>query len=87
MPIYSGGSLEAQDHATMNACILSNLLAWFRCNEQKAIAKVRKHITLEWDRLQVDLQYTLEVPRLTFVKLTFSHILHMTTWGVWGYPS
>jgi len=82
MPIYSGGSLEAQDHATMNACILSNLLAWFRCNEQKAIARVRKHVTLEWDRLQVDLQYTLEVPRLTFVKLTFSHILHMTTWGV-----
>jgi hypothetical protein len=87
MPIYSGRTLEAQDHAAMNACILRNLLAWFRCNEQKAIAKVRKHITLEWDRLQVNLQYTLEVPRLTFVKLTFTHILRMITWGVWGHPS
>jgi hypothetical protein len=40
---------------------------------------------LEWDRLQVDLQYTLEVPTLTFVKLTSNHIfqlLGMITWGV-----
>ncbi len=40
---------------------------------------------MEWDRLQVDLQYTPEVPTLRFVKLTSNHIfqlLGMITWGV-----
>jgi hypothetical protein len=59
----------------MNACVLNNLLAQFRGNEQKAIVKAKKHTTLEWDTLQVDLQYILKVPRPTLVKLTSSHIL------------
>ncbi len=44
---------------------------------------------MEWDRLQVDLQYTLEMPKPTFVKVTFSHILQlpsMITWGVGAIP-
>jgi hypothetical protein len=52
-------SLRHQEHATMNACVLSSPLAQFHRNEQKEIARAKMHITLEWDRLQVDLQYTL----------------------------
>jgi len=58
----------------MNARVLNNLLAWFCHNEQKAIARTRRHALLEWDMFQVDLQYTPEVFKLAFVKLAFSHI-------------
>jgi len=37
---------------------------------------------MEWDRLQVDLQYTHEVIRLELVKLASSHILQLL--GMWG---
>jgi hypothetical protein len=47
--------LKVQGHAAMNAHVLSNPLAQFCRNEQKVIAKARKHITLEWDKLQGDL--------------------------------
>ncbi len=69
----------------VNAWVLSNLLACFHCNEKKVIFRVRRHAFLEWNRLQVYFQYTHEVPKLTLVKLTSSHILQllgMTTWGV-----
>jgi hypothetical protein len=69
----------------MNARVLSNILACFRYNEQKAIARDRRHAFLEWDRLQVDLQFTPNMPKPTLVKLASSHILRlfgMTTWGV-----
>jgi hypothetical protein len=72
-------------HATMNAWVLSNPLAQFCHNKQKAIARTRKHTTLKFDKLQGDLQYTFEVPKSTFVKLASSHILqllHMIAWGV-----
>ncbi len=76
---------RVQDHMAMNERVLNNLLVWFRHNEQKAIARAKRHALLEWDMLQVDLQYTPEVFKLAFVKLTFNHILWllgMTTWGV-----
>jgi hypothetical protein len=69
----------------INERVLNNLLVWFRRNEQKAIARAKRHALLEWDMLQVDLQYTPEVFKPAFVKLTFNHILWllgMTTWGV-----
>jgi len=73
----------------MNVRVLNNPLTRFYRNEQKTIARARKHATLEWDKLQGDLQHTFEVPKLTFVKLTSSHILQlfgMTTWGVGAMP-
>jgi hypothetical protein len=76
---------KVQDHAVMNAWVLNNLLAWFRRNEQKVIARARRHTLLEWDMLQVDLQYTPKVFKPTYVRLSFNHILWllgMTTWGV-----
>jgi hypothetical protein len=80
---------KVQDHTTMNARVLSNPLTWFCCNEQKAIIRAKRHAFLEWDRLHVDLQYTLEVPKLALVILIFSHIfqlLGMNTWGVGVIP-
>jgi len=71
----------------MNAWVLSNLLVGFRRNEQKAIARVWRHAFLEWDRLQLDFQYTHEVLEFTLVRLVFGHILQllgMTTWGAFG---
>jgi hypothetical protein len=68
----------------MNARVLSNPFTWFHHNGQKVIAKARRHTFLEWDRLEVDLQYTLEMLKLALVKLAFNHILQligMTTWG------
>jgi hypothetical protein len=53
---------RVQDHAAMNARILNNLFARFHYNEEKTIAWAKRHALLEWDRLQVDLQYTPEVP-------------------------
>jgi hypothetical protein len=43
-----------QDHEAMNVWVLSNPLACFHHNEQKAIVKVKRHAFLEWDGLQVD---------------------------------
>jgi hypothetical protein len=63
-----------QVHVAMNAHVLNNLLAWFYHNEQKVIAKAKKHTNLEWDRFQVDLQYTPNIPNPAFVKLICSHI-------------
>jgi len=73
----------------MNVQVLSNPLTWFYRNEHKAITRAKKHATLEWDKLQGDLQYTFEVLKPTFVKLTFSHILQlfgMIAWGVGPMP-
>jgi len=47
--------LKHQDHTTMNMHILNNLLAQFCRNEKKEIARARRHVTLEWDKFQVDL--------------------------------
>ncbi len=41
--------LRVQDHMAMNAQVLSNPLAWFRHNEQKAIVRDGKHAFLKWD--------------------------------------
>jgi len=54
-PSTTEEGLRHQDYAVMNVQVLNNLLAPFHHNEQKAIAKVRRHANLEWDRLQVDL--------------------------------
>jgi hypothetical protein len=78
-----------QNHMAMNARVLNNPLARFRHNEQKAIARVKKHVFLEWDRLQGHLQYTPKLLKFALVKLTFSHIIRlltMTTWGVGAMP-
>ncbi len=81
--------MEQENHVTMNVQVLSNPLARFCHNEQKVITRGRRHANLEWDRLQVALQYTLEVPKPTLIKLAYSHILQlisMTTWGVGAIP-
>jgi hypothetical protein len=73
----------------MNALVLINPLARFYHNEQMAITRAKMHTFLEWDRLQVDLQYTLELLKLALVMLASSHILRlfgMTTWGVGAIP-
>ncbi len=61
----------------MNVQVLNNPLAQFCHNEHKAIARAKKHTKLEWDRLQVTVQNTFEVPKLTLVKLTSSHIFQL----------
>ncbi len=76
--------LKHQNHTTMNVHILNNLLAQFCRNEKKEIARAKKHVTLEWDKLQVDLQYTPEVPRPSLVKLDFSHIFRLFGMIIWG---
>jgi hypothetical protein len=58
-----------QDHATMNAWVLNNLLARFCNNEQNVIVRAKRHINLEWDRLQVVLWNTPKVPKLALVCL------------------
>jgi hypothetical protein len=73
----------------MNAWVLSNPLAQFHRNEQKAIARAKKHTFLEWDRFQVDLQYTPKLVKPTLVRLTSSHIFRLlgkTAWGVGAMP-
>jgi hypothetical protein len=51
----------------MNAQVLINPLAWLWRNEQKAIVKAKKHMNLKWDKLQVDLQYTLKVHKRALI--------------------
>jgi hypothetical protein len=75
---------RVQDHMAMNAWVLNNLLAWSCHNEQKAIARTRRHALLEWDMLQVDLQYTPEVFKPTFMRLTFNLILWLLSMITWG---
>jgi hypothetical protein len=80
---------RVQVHTLMNARVLNNPLAQFHCNEQKVIARAKRHTFLEWDRLQVDLQYAPKVPKPALVKLAFSHIrrlLGMTALGVGAMP-
>ncbi len=80
---------KVQDHVAMNVWVLSNPLAQFCYNEQRAIVKARRHVTLEWDRFHSDLKYTPKVPKLELVKHVSNHILQlfgMTTWGVGAMP-
>jgi hypothetical protein len=72
--LFGGKSLGVQDNAAMNVWVLSDPLAWFHHNEQKAITMARRHVILEWDKLQGDLEYTPKVPKPSLIKLTFSHI-------------
>jgi hypothetical protein len=72
---------KVQDHIAMNVRVLNNLLIWFRRNEKNVITRARRHALLKWDMLQVDLQYTPEVFKLTFVRITFNHM------GCGGHPS
>jgi len=77
--------LKAQDHTTMNTQVLNNPLTQVHHNEQNVITRVRRHAFMEWDRLQVYLQYTHEVPKPALVKLASNHIfrlLGMIAWGV-----
>jgi len=65
--------------------VLSNHLAWFYHNDQKAIARPWRHVNLKWDRLWVALWDTPKVTKPTLIKLASSHIfrfLGMITWGV-----
>jgi hypothetical protein len=74
-----------QNHMAMSARVLNNPLARFCHNEQKAIVRAKRQAFMEWDKLQVHLQYTPKLPKPTFVRLTSSHILQffsMTAWGV-----
>jgi hypothetical protein len=74
-----------QNHIAMNVWVLNNLLAQFCHNEQKVVARAKKHTNLEWGRFNVALRNTPMVLKLVFVKLAFSHILQllgMTSWGV-----
>jgi hypothetical protein len=78
-----------QNHMAMNAHVLSNPLARFCHNEQKAIARAKRQTFLEWDKLQVHLQYTPKLPKPALVRLTFRHILRflgMIAWGVGAMP-
>jgi hypothetical protein len=63
-----------QNHIAMNVWVLNNLLAWFCHNEQKVVARAKKHINLEWGRFRVAWWDTPMVPKPIFVKLTSSHI-------------
>jgi len=44
-------SLKHQNHVAMNAWVLSNPLAQFYHNEKKTIARARRHVNLDWDKL------------------------------------
>jgi hypothetical protein len=70
---------KVQDHMTMNARVLNNPLAQFHRNEQKVIARVKRHAFLEWDRLWVDLQYTPKVPKPTLVRLALATFFDFLT--------
>jgi hypothetical protein len=72
---------------TMNAHVLNNPLAQFWHNEQKVIVKAKRHTFLEWDRLQVDLQYTPEVPKPALVRLASNHILWHDCIGCGVHPT
>jgi hypothetical protein len=78
-----------QNHMVMSAQVLSNPLVRFCHNEQKAIVRAKRQAFLEWDKLQVHLQYTHELLKSALMKLTFNHIvqlLSMITWGVGAMP-
>jgi hypothetical protein len=40
-----------QNNVAMNAWVLNNPLAQFYRNEKKTIAKARRHVNLDWDKL------------------------------------
>jgi len=63
----------------MNARVLNNPLAQFCHNEQKVIARAKRHAFLEWDRLQVDLQYTPKVPKPALVRLALATFFDFLT--------
>jgi hypothetical protein len=73
-----------QNHMAMNARVLNNPLAWFCHNKKKAIARAKRQAFMEWDKLQVHLQYTPKLPKPTFVRLTSSNILRLLSVTAWG---
>jgi hypothetical protein len=75
-PIYLGGRPKASRSLGHECVGQNNPLARLHHNEHKPIARVRRHTNLEWDRLQVTLQNTFEVPKLALVYLISSHIFY-----------
>jgi len=78
-----------QNQVAMNALVLSNPLARFCHNKQKAIARAKRRAFLKWDKLQVHLQYTPKLLKPALVRLMSNHILRLLSiiaWGVGAMP-
>jgi len=52
--IYSTRRASHQDHASMNAQVLSNPFSRFWCNEKKTIIQTKTYVRCEWDHLWND---------------------------------
>jgi hypothetical protein len=50
-PVYSKGRPKASRSCNHECASLEQPLAHFRRNEQKGIARARRHAFLEWDKL------------------------------------
>ncbi len=61
-PIYLGAGPKGSRSCDNECTNFEQPFGPFCCKEEKAIAWAKRHALLEWDRLQVDLQYTPEVP-------------------------
>ncbi len=76
-----------QDHASMNAQVLSNQFSKFQCNKQKAIAWAKAHAAHDWDQLQNDALWIKPTSKFTLVRLASSELLVLLGIPIWGVGS
>jgi hypothetical protein len=78
-----------QDHASMNARVLTNPFFRFWHNEHKAIAWAKVHATCKLDQLQNDalqIKLTLEPTLVRLASSMLIVLLGIRTWGVGSMP-
>jgi len=64
-----------QDRAKMNACILRNVMAVQRWNDQKVANRTRAKTQREWDKLVIITKQCPPFPKLALVKIASKQLL------------
>jgi hypothetical protein len=68
----------------MNACILGNVMAMERRNDQKVANCARAKAQHKWDKLIIVIEQCPKLPKPTLVKLAWEQLLEVLGFNVWG---
>lgn len=74
-PLTCERGLHCQDHARMNACILSDVHAIQWQNDQKAIPQAHAKAHVEWDHLQSLAKGKFKIWKPPLVRLISNQLL------------
>ncbi len=83
-PSISERNPRHQDHAKMNACILGNVMAVQRQNDQKVTSCTYAKAQRKWDKLVTIAEQCSPFSKLTLVRLASELLLQVLGFNAWG---